>query len=206
MGFYEERFLPHFIDFALSRRPFLRARERVARGLHGEVLEVGFGSGLNVPYYPPAVKAIHAIDPSATGKKIAQKRIDARGVPVVWDGLDGQRLALPDASVDCALSTFTFCTIPDIAAALREIKRVLKLDGALHFLEHGRSLDPKVARWQDRLDPVQMCIGGGCHLNRPMTDLVRSAGFCIDTLENYYLPGPKFAAHMYEGRARNCNC
>jgi len=204
MGLWEERILPHCIDFALSRPPFLQARARIAQGLRGEVLEVGFGSGLNLPYYPSEVTTIHAVDPSATGKRIARARIAACPIPLQWSGLDGQRLELPDASVDCVLSTFTFCTIPDLDLALRELRRVLKPGGGLHFLEHGRSPDASVARWQDRLDPLQARIGGGCHLNRAMPDRVRDAGFCVDGLDTYYVPGPKPFAYIFEGRARRC--
>jgi SAM-dependent methyltransferase len=204
VGLWTDRILPHCIDFALSRPPMLQARERITQGLHGEVLEVGFGSGLNLRYYPPEVTKILAVDPSIEGKKIARKRIERCAIPLQWSGLDGEHLELADASVDCVLSTFTFCTIPDLQAALHELRRVLKPAGALHFLEHGRSADPKVARWQDRLDPLQQRIGGGCHLNRPTPELIREAGFCVDALETYYLPGPKPIGHMFEGRARRC--
>jgi SAM-dependent methyltransferase len=201
MGLYEEHILPRCIDFMLSRRPFLLARERVAAGLQGEVLEIGFGSGLNLPYYPAAVTKIHAIDPSATGKKLASKRIAACQIPVQWSGLDGQALPLADASVDAVLSTFTLCTIPNLQTALSEVRRVLRPGGTLHFLEHGRSPEPSIAKWQDRLTPFQRRVAGGCHLNRAIDQDVRTAGFEVEALENYYLPGPKFAAYLYEGRA-----
>lgn len=204
MGFYTEQIVPRCVDFALSRAAILRARARALRGLHGDVLEVGFGSGLNIPYYPAEVRSVIAIEPSPVARALARPRIEAGRVPVRWGGLDGATLDVPDASVDAALSTFTFCTIPDLAGALGELRRVLRPGSLLHFLEHGRSPDPSVARWQDRLDPLQQRLAGGCHLNRAIADRLRDAGFCLDSLETYYLPGPRFATHMFEGRARRC--
>jgi SAM-dependent methyltransferase len=204
MGFYSEQIVPRCTDFILSRPPILKLRERVAQGLRGEVLEIGFGSGLNLPYYPANVERVFAIEPSPVGRKLAERRLQASKLEVVWSGLDGQCLTLADASADCALTTFTLCTIPDVEVALRELRRVIRPGGMLHFLEHGRSPDPKVARWQDRLDPLQQRMAAGCHLNRPTADLLRAAGFCMDQLENYHLPGPKFAGYISEGRARRC--
>ena len=204
MSFYERHILPRAIDFALSRRPILRSRERVVQGLHGSVVEIGFGSGLNLAFIPASVTKIYAVEPSELARKLAQKRVDAASAAVEWSGLDGQRLALADGSVDCALSTFTLCTVPDLDQALRELKRVLKPDGMLHFLEHGRSPERRVARWQSRLTPLQRRVAGGCHLDRAIADRVRDAGFCIDALDNYHLPGPKIATYIYEGRARAC--
>jgi ubiquinone/menaquinone biosynthesis C-methylase UbiE len=204
MSIYADHVLPRIIDFACSRGSIAAVRERVARGLHGEVVEIGFGSGLNIPYLPLAVTKLHAVDPSGTGKKLARARIVASPISIVWSGLDGQHLSLPDSSVDCALSTFTLCTVPDIMRTLRELKRVLRPDGLLHFFEHGLSPEQPVAAWQDRINPWHRQLVGGCELNRPIADRLRDAGFCIDSLYNYYLPGPKFSAYIYEGRARAC--
>jgi ubiquinone/menaquinone biosynthesis C-methylase UbiE len=201
MGFYEEQVLPRFIDVALGGKPFAKLRERVAAGLDGEVLEVGFGSGRNVPYYPPTVKRVQAVDPATVGRKLAAKRVDVSPVPVEYVGLDGESLPLDDASVDHVLTTWTLCTIPDVARALGEMRRVLRPGGTLHFLEHGRSPDAKVVRWQDRLTPMQRRIGGGCHLNRPIDELLRTSDFDIARLDNYYLKGPKLFGYMYEGVA-----
>lgn len=154
MAFYEERVLPRFVDIALSGQAFARLRGRVASGLEGEVLEVGFGSGRNVPHYPDAVKLVRAVDPAVAGRKLAAKRVAASPIPVEYLGLDGEQLPLEDASVDNVLTTWTLCTIPDVGRALGEVHRVLRPGGALHFVEHGRAPDPKVARWQDRLTPV----------------------------------------------------
>lgn len=202
MGFYEQHVVPRCADFMLSRRQILALRERVVPKVAGEVLEIGFGSGLNVPYYGANVTKVHAIDPSLVGRKLATKRLAAATIPIEFSGLDGQALPLPDASVDAVLSTFTMCTIPDLARALREVRRVLKPGGTLHFLEHGRSPDSGVARWQDRLTPLNARIAGGCTLNRPIDRFIADAGFEITALQNFYLPGPKAAGHMYEGQAR----
>jgi ubiquinone/menaquinone biosynthesis C-methylase UbiE len=204
MGFYSEQVVPRCLDFMLSRPPILAARMRVMRGLHGTVLDIGFGSGLNLPYYPREVTKILAVEPSSVARQLARRRVAANPIPFEWSGLDGQVLDLPDASIDCALSTFTFCTIPDLQAALRELRRVVKPRGELFFLEHGRSPDAAVAKWQDRLDPLQQRLAAGCHLNRALHDQLREAGFCLHTLDNYYMPGPKFASYFFEGCAKRC--
>jgi SAM-dependent methyltransferase len=201
MGFYETRVLPRIINAMLGTREFGRLRARVAAGLEGDVLEVGFGSGLNVPHYPPSVTRVQAVDPATEGRKLAARRVAASLVPVEYVGLDGQNLPLDDASVDHVLSTMTLCTIPDVHRALTEIARVLRPGGTLHFLEHGHSPDAKVARWQDRLTPLQRRIGGGCHLNRPIDQLLRDGGLDIVAMDNFYLKGPKAMGYMYEGVA-----
>jgi ubiquinone/menaquinone biosynthesis C-methylase UbiE len=163
------------------------------------VVEVGFGSGLNIPYYPPTVSAVAAIDPADTGWKLAGKRIAVTSIPIDRSGLDGQSLPLPDDSCDAALSTFTLCTIPDVEAALGEIRRVLKPGGALHFLEHGLAPDEPVRRWQHRIEPVQKKLFGGCHLTRPVADLLTKAGFTIKEIDVFYeksAPKPWGAASL----------
>lgn len=201
MGFYEERILPRFVDLALSGKPFAELRARVASGLEGDVLEVGFGSGRNVPFYPASVKRVRAVDPAVASRKIAAKRLAESPVPVEFVGLDGQQLPLEDASVDHVLTTWTLCTIPDVERALGEMRRVLRPGGALHFVEHGRSPDAKVARWQDRLTPLQRRVAGGCHLNRPIDALIGSAGLEITGIENFYMRGPRAFGYMFEGVA-----
>jgi ubiquinone/menaquinone biosynthesis C-methylase UbiE len=186
---------------ALGTKECTRLRERVTVGLVGDVLEVGFGSGLNVPHYPPSVRHVRAVDPATVGQQLAADRVAASAIPVEYVGLDGAHLPLDDESVDCVLSTWTMCTIPDVEGALSEIRRVLRPGGTLHFLEHGRSPEPDVAKWQDRLNPIQQRLFGGCHLNRPIEGLVRDSGLRIDTLENFYLRGPKPIGYMFEGRA-----
>ena len=160
MGIYQDRILPRLTDVAMSRREFTAIRARVSAGLQGEVLEIGFGSGLNVPYYPAAVTRVLAVDPATAGRKLAAARVAASPVPVEYTGLDGQALPLEAASVDHVLTTWTLCTIPDAAQALAEVCRVLRPGGSLHFVEHGRSPDARVAAWQDRLTPWQRRLAG----------------------------------------------
>jgi len=196
-----DQVLPRLIDVALGGRDFARIRARVATSLSGEVLEVGFGSGLNVPHYPAAVRRVQAVDPATTGRKLAARRVTASPVPVDYVGLDGHSLPVDSASIDHALVTWTLCTIPDADRALAEIHRVLRPGGELHFVEHGRSPVPAVSRWQDRLTPLQRRLFGGCHLNRPIDELVTRTGFQIAKMENYYLRGPKAVGYMFEGVA-----
>jgi ubiquinone/menaquinone biosynthesis C-methylase UbiE len=201
VGFYEEQVLPRVIDVALGNRESRKLRARAVAGLEGEVLEVGFGSGRNVPLYPEAVTRVLAVDPATVGRKLAADRVAASPIQVEYVGLDGQSLPLPDESVDHALSTWTLCTIPDVHRALTEIRRVLRPGGTLHFLEHGLSPDPKVAKWQDRLTPLERRIAGGCHFNRPIDDLLAAADFTITREDHFYMRGPKTVGYMYEGVA-----
>ena len=173
------------------------------QALHGDVIELGFGSGLNLTHLPAAVTGLWAIDPSGTAMKLAAKRIAAAPVPVHAAGLDGARLEFPDDRFDAALSTMTLCTIPDVTSALTELRRVLKPGAEFHFAEHGRAPDAKVARTQDRFDGFQQTVAGGCHLNREIASLLEGAGFTIVTVDNFYLKGgPKAWGYMYVGRAR----
>lgn len=185
----------------MSRRQFTEIRARVAAELDGDVLEVGFGSGLNVPHYPPAVTRVRAVDPATVGRKLAARRVATCPAQVDYVGLDGQELPLESASVDHVLTTWTLCTIPDVDRALGEISRVLRPGGRLHFVEHGRSPDPGVARWQDRLTPLQRRVAGGCHLNRPIDELVARCGLEVSRLSNYYVNGPRPFGYMFEGIA-----
>jgi ubiquinone/menaquinone biosynthesis C-methylase UbiE len=189
------------MNVALGRQECARMRARVTAGLSGDVLEVGFGSGLNVPHYTPAIRRVLAVDPATVGRKLAAKRVAESDVRVEYVGLDGETLPLDDDSIDHALTTWTLCTIPDVNRALTEIRRVLRPGGSLHFLEHGRSPDSKVARWQDRITPVQRRIAGGCHPNRPIGDLVTQAGLDVIRIDRYYMSGPKSEGYMYEGVA-----
>src|SRR3954467_14989111 len=166
MGLYGDHVLPRIIDLACGLKALQPQRRRVCEGLAGEVVEIGFGSGLNVPFYPAAVTRVRAVEPADVGWKLATKRLEASAVRVERAGLDGQSLPFDDDSFDCAVSTWTMCTIPDVDAALAEVRRVLRPGGTLHFVEHGLSPDPSVARWQHRLEPVQKRLFGGCHLTR----------------------------------------
>src|SRR5918992_2424032 len=189
MGFYGDQVLPRFINLVCSTKTVRPLRERVCADLHGRVVEVGFGSGLNIPFYPAAVTSVAAIEPADTGWKLAGKRVSAAPVPIERTGLDGQKLPLPDDSCDAALSTYTLCTIPDVAVALAELRRVLKPGATLHFLDHGLAPDESVRRWQHRLDPLQQRLFGGCHLTRPIRDLVTEAGFTISEVDVFYEKG-----------------
>ncbi len=193
MGWYSEHVVPRIINVVGDMKVARPQRRRVCEGLAGDVVEIGFGSGLNVPFYPSTVKRIAAVEPADVGWRLAEGRVGATRIPIERSGLDGQALPFPDDSFDAALSTWTMCTIPDIEAALRELRRVLKPGGELHFVEHGLAPDEGVRRWQHRLDPLQQRLFGGCHLNRPIVDLIREAGFTIRELDTYYEQGsPKF--------------
>ncbi len=198
---WDEQVLPRLVDVCCGLWPLERLRAPVCEGLHGDVLEVGFGSGLNVPHYPPAVRHVTAVEPSDLAWRLAGRRIAQATATIERGGLDGQRLDAPDESYDCALSTFTLCTIPDPGAALAEIRRVLRPGGTLHFAEHGLAPDPEVQRWQRALEPLWGLVSGGCHLSRPIKDLVSQAGFRIDRLDQFYGGGPKPFGYFYVGRA-----
>jgi ubiquinone/menaquinone biosynthesis C-methylase UbiE len=193
VGLYQERILPRIIDKACGMKVTRPLRERVCAPLHGTVLEIGFGSGLNVAHYPPTVTAITAIEPSDTAWRIAAERIRVSRVPIKRGGLDAQGLPYPDAAFDSALSTWTLCTVADPVAALEEIRRVLKPGAQLHFVEHGLAPDPKVQRWQHRLNGVQRRLVGGCNLNRPIVALLEQGGFRVIEVDEFYEDGaPKF--------------
>ena len=204
MRLWEERVVPRLVDWSLRAPEIGELRTDVCTGLRGEVLEVGFGSGLNTRFYPADVSTVSAVEPSDLAWRLSERRRTASSVPVVRVGLDGQRLAADDASYDCVLSTFTLCTIPDVSRALAEVRRVLRPGGSLHFVEHGLAPEPGVVVWQRRLDPVQRRLAGGCHLSRDIPALVRDAGLEIEELRAEYLPGPRVSrpwTYGYLGRA-----
>ena len=193
VGWWSQRVVPRLADRSLSSRPIMELRREVCSGLSGRVLEIGFGSGLNVSAYPAQVISVSAVEPSDLGWELSAGRRSNATVPVERVGLDGQRLAAADATYDAVLSTFTLCTIPDVETALSEVRRVLRPGGALHVLEHGLAPDPKVAAWQHRLNGLQGRIAAGCHLTRDAPRLVEKAGFSLDRLDQAYLPGPGVA-------------
>ncbi|CAN5502270.1 class I SAM-dependent methyltransferase [soil metagenome] len=191
MGLYADRVLPRIVNLSCGTADLDTWRERATEGLCGEVVEIGFGSGLNVPHYPDEVEVVHAIEPSVVALRLARERIDASPARIENHGLVAEQLPLADRSCDSALSTFTLCTIADVEAALAEIRRVLRPGGRLHFLEHGHAPDERVATWQRRFEPVQRRVAGGCHLTRRPDELVRAAGFDIDWVDHGYAKGPK---------------
>jgi ubiquinone/menaquinone biosynthesis C-methylase UbiE len=204
MGLWSDRVLPHVVDKTLSTGDVMKLRGEAVAGLRGRVLEIGFGSGLNVGIYPDEVTEIAAVEPSDVGWEMSERRRSRSSVPVVRSGLDGQSLVEPDDSFDSALSTFTLCTIPDALRALEEVRRVLRPGGTFHFLEHGLSPDAGVARWQRRLEPVQRRVAGGCHLTRHVPALLERSGFEVVEVREDYLPAPAFMkpfAYGYVGRA-----
>jgi ubiquinone/menaquinone biosynthesis C-methylase UbiE len=210
MNWWEAQVVPRAVDVLLGSDEVRKVRARVCEGLEGEVLEIGFGSGLNADHYPETVQRVLGVEPSDVAWHIAErKHLGSGGPPVVRAGLDGQVLDLTEASVDSALSTFTMCTIPQVEAAMSEVHRVLRPGRSFHFLEHGLSPDPGIARWQHRLTPLQRRLFGGCHLDRPIADLVRAGGLVVEEVEQFYLPPPvpvplsasKVVGCLYLGRA-----
>ena len=202
MGIYTEQVLPHLINVACGMKPLRPYRQRVCEGLRGEVVEIGFGTGLNVPFYPDPVTSVAAVEPNDLSWRLAGHRLNASPVPVRRSGLDGQALPFEDDSFDSALVTFSLCTIPDPGLALTELRRVLRPGGTLHFLEHGLDADPKVQRMQRLLDPLEVRLVGGCHFTRDVLGMLDSARFEVQEAEHFYGPGaPRFLASQTIGSA-----
>jgi ubiquinone/menaquinone biosynthesis C-methylase UbiE len=204
MGVWAERVVPRLTDVALDNKDIGELRAVACLGLHGRVLEIGFGSGLNLPHYPQEVGSVSAVEPSDAGWALSRRRRGRSKVPVERIGLDGQRIDVEDESYDAALATFTLCTIPDAAAALAEVRRALRPGGLFHFLEHGLAPDAGVVTWQQRLEPLQRRVFAGCHLTRDVPALLTDAGLEITLLEQRYLPGPAISrpwTYAYLGRA-----
>ncbi|MBE9117370.1 class I SAM-dependent methyltransferase [Lusitaniella coriacea LEGE 07157] len=202
MGFYSNVIFPRILDLSMSSSMLTPYRQQVLAETEGDVLEVGFGTGLNLPYYPSTVRKIVAVDPNPTMKRLAQKRIDASTIEVEFCQLSGESLPMNDNQFDCVVSTWTLCSIPNIQGALQEIRRVLKPQGRFFFVEHGVSPEPNVEVWQNRLNPLQQKIGDGCNLNRNMEKLINEAGFAIAHLDKLYMErSPKFLGYLYKGTA-----
>jgi len=202
MSLYRDRVLPHAVNVAMANKLLRPLRQRVAEGLAGEVVEIGFGTGHNLPYLPKGVTRLLAVEPSRLSVRLAGERIRQAPFPVQVVGLDGESIPLPDDSADAVLCTWALCTIPHPEQALREMARVLKPGGELHFVEHGRAPDEGVLRWQHRLTPVQKRLAGGCHLDRDIPALLQRGGFGVTELEHLYVEGePRLVGSTYVGKA-----
>ncbi len=202
MGFYAKYLLPRIIDVAMRNEETTRLRAAWIPHARGEVLEIGIGSGLNLPFYSSEVHRIYGVDPSVELQRMARKRAMAEPIEVEFLSQSAEeQLPLADASIDTVVITWALCSIPNAPKALQQMKRVLKASGRLIFLEHGRAPDPGIAVWQDRITPLWKRIGGGCHLNRKVDDLITAAGFRIAELKTCYLPGPRPMTYTYQGVA-----
>lgn len=199
---YRDHVFVRVMDRVLDNPPTRAIRARVCEPLAGEVVELGFGTGLNLPFVPDSVTRLCAVDPLEAGRRLAADRLAASPVAVEFVGLDGEHLPLADASVDHALCTYTLCSIPDPVAAVREVRRVLRPGGELHFAEHGRAPEQRLLRWQRRLNPLQQVLACGCQLDRDIPAILEAGGLRVDRLDTYYkAKEPKLFAWTYEGVA-----
>jgi ubiquinone/menaquinone biosynthesis C-methylase UbiE len=203
LSFYHHYVFPYLLDRTMASRVFRKPRARTLAPARGRILEIGFGTGMNLQYYPPTVQRIEAIDPDLDLDRYSEPRIDASRIEVDFHHLDAEHLPFEDERFDTVVSTLTLCSIPDVVHALGEVRRVLKPGGQFLFLEHGRTPDAALARWQDRITPIWKPLSGGCHINRPVRELVASAGLHLEPVQEYYLPGmPRVFWYMTEGVAR----
>jgi ubiquinone/menaquinone biosynthesis C-methylase UbiE len=202
MGFYDDHVLPHVINLAMRNRDLLPYRKRALAAAGGRVLEIGVGSGLNLRFYPTGVRDIVGLEPAPRLAEMARHAAAGLSIPATFIEGSAESIPLDSHSVDTVVTTWTLCSIPDVATALREMRRVLKPDGQLLFVEHGEAPEERVQKWQHRLTPIWKRIGGGCHLDRPIRALVEGGGFAITHLATGYMRGPKPMTFMYEGHAR----
>ena len=203
MALYEDLVLPHLIDLACSTKPARKQREKIVHLAEGDVLEIGFGSGLNLPYFDRSkVRKIFGLEPSPGMRRKARRNVDTSGMDVEFIELPGEEIPLESESVDTVLVTFTLCSIDEAAAALDGMRRVLKPGGRLLYCEHGAAPDVRVRLWQDRLNPGWRRVSGGCNMNRDIPELIRSTGFRITTDERMYIPGPRILSYNYWGVAK----
>lgn len=202
MGLYRYHIFPRLMNWVMAGEEFRRLRMELLAQVHGEVLELGIGTGLNLPHYPKTVSQLHAVDPADLLPKIVTERSASQSFPIRIQHITAESLPYDDRSFDFAVSTWTLCTIPDPVKALREVRRVLKPDGVFLFLEHGRSEDESVAAWQDRLNPIQNIIGCGCNLNRRIDHLIIQAGLKIMILDRFHMQNvPRLAGARCKGKA-----
>ena len=202
MGLYATQIFPRLMDWVMAEEEFRRLRTELLAPVHGEVLELGIGTGLNLPHYPKTITWFHAVDPANLLPKIVTERSASQSFPIRIQHVTAESLPYDDRSFDYVVSTWTLCTIPDPVKALREVRRVLKPDGVFLFLEHGRSEDAKIATWQGRLNPLQNIIGCGCNLNRQIDHIIAQAGLKIMTLDRFQMQSvPRLGGAMYKGTA-----
>ena len=203
MSFYGKCVVPRMIDLCMRNRDMTRIRAALIPRARGVVLELGIGSGHNLPFYSADASRVYGVDPSLEGLKIARKRVEASLVPVeLFPQSAEEPLPLGDQSVDTAVITWSLCSIPDPLGALRQVRRVLRPSGQLLFVEHGLAPDEGVRTWQNRINPIWSRIAGGCNVNRPIAELIRTAGFELTDLKTAYLPGPRPMTYTYQGSAR----
>ena len=202
MGFYNDIILPRLCDLAMRNKQLVPFRERVIGAAEGRVLEIGVGSGLNLPFYRPSVTKLVALEPAPRLAEMARGAAHASTMPIEFIEASAETIPLDAHSVDTVVTTWTLCSIPQAATALAEMRRVLRPAGRLLFVEHGLAPDAGVRRWQDRLTPIWRSCCGGCHLNRPIAAMIEQAGFRIDRIETSYIPGPRPMTFMYEGSAQ----
>lgn len=206
MGFYERHILPHLINCACGSGPIRQQRSKVVPRAYGTVLEIGIGTGLNLPHYDAArVERLIGLDPSESSWELAAPRAQGLGFPLEFIGLPGEEIPLPDSSVDSIVMTFSLCTIPDPVRALQGMRRVLRPGGRLFFCEHGLAPDSRVSRWQHRLNPLWRRLAGGCELNRDIEGLINGSGMRVSECASMYLPGtPRIAGYNLWGVAEPC--
>jgi ubiquinone/menaquinone biosynthesis C-methylase UbiE len=203
VSFYEDRILPHLIGLACGSKPTRKQREKIVHRAYGDVLEIGFGGGLNLPYYDrDRVRHVFGLEPSEGMRRSASRMIDASAVDVELIDLPGEEIPLDDSSVDSILVTYTLCTIPDVAAALHGMRRVLKPGGQLFYCEHGRAPDAGVYRWQRRMNPAWRKLAGGCNMDRDIPALLEAGGFTIEEDNRMYIPGIRALSYNFWGAAR----
>lgn len=202
MGLYSRHVFPWVLETVMARRTLARLRDETLATAAGTVLEIGLGTGLNLPHYPRHVRRVTGVDSNPGVVRRLRRRAQATGIEVEHHGLSAEALPFPEGSFDTVVSTFTLCSIPDLPRALAEVRRVLRPGGKFLFLEHGLAPEPAVARWQRRLDPLWTKIGDGCHLDRDPAAAVAAAGLGIEALRNLYLPrSPRLAGYLYLGTA-----
>ena len=202
MGLYATQIFPRLMDWVMGGDEFQQLRRRLLQDVHGEVLEIGLGTGLNLPHYPGTLSRLHAVDPAPLLPSRVAQRCTSVAFPVQIEQVSAEALPFDDQTFDCVVSTWTLCTIPDPIKALREVRRVLKPNGVFLFLEHGRSEEARIAAWQDRLNPLQRVVGCGCNLNRKIDQLIEQAGLTIRQLDRFQMQNvPRLGGEMYRGSA-----